>query len=482
MLDPERGQVGLRGRLTASIVAILFLALAATFAAVYRGTGSDLRSGIDSDLTRDAQSLSQHLSNPPPVGPAMLKRRADRLLRTQPFGPAARVVSVTIPGAGVATNQPELLGFGHEGEKAAETQREERDSVHLLTSQPGFRTVPVEDTGDVRLLTQPVSVSGRAVATLRIGEPLEPVDRALDGLGRTFLIVGAIALLLGAVASYLLAARTARPLRRMAKVAEDVDAGELSHRMELPPAHDEVRRLAESFNHMLGRLEDAFSRERSFVADASHELRTPLTVIRGQLEVLAREEHPSPEDVGRVADQVNSAVARMQRLVDDLLLLARADTGFVLRTESTPLRPYLEAQLDGFRAAADRDFTLGPVPPVSVEIDPEKVGQVVWNLLSNAVDHTRAGGMVSLSARARPGWISIAVDDDGPGIPVSERELIFDRFHRTDSSRSRRAGGSGLGLAIARALVEAHGGRIQAGSSPRGGAHIEFDLPRRGKG
>lgn len=474
--------IGLRGRLAASIAVILLVALSVTFVAVYRGTGADLRGRIDDDLEREVASLARSLDQGAPPPAPQLRKRAQRLIRARPFGPTARVLSISIPGAGIVTNQPELLGLrpgpAREGHEA-----EEREQARMLVSAPpGFFDVEVEGAGDVRLLTRLTPVGGGGVATIRVGEPLESVARGLDGLRRTFLIVGAITLLLGAAAGYLLAAHTAAPLRRMAGVAGDVDAGELSLRMETSGSDDEVRRLAESFNHMLGRLEDAFSRQRAFVSDASHELRTPLTVIRGQLEVLARERQPDHRDIERVSEQVSMAVGRMQRLVDDLLLLASTDEGVPMLTREVPLEPFLRTQLDGFEATADRSFELGPVPAVAVEMDENRIGQVVWNLLSNAVGHTAKGGSVRLSAEAAGDRISIWVDDDGPGIEPAQRDRVFDRFHREDPSRSRSEGGSGLGLAIAKALVEAHGGTVQVGTSPEGGARVQIWLPRSAPG
>lgn len=157
------------------------------------------------------------------------------------------------------------------------------------------------------------------MATIRVGEPLESVKRAQSEVAQTFLIIGAVTLAAALLAGYLVAARTAAPLRRMARIAAMVDAGDLAHRIGTEGLHDEVRLLAESFDHMLERLEDAFSRQREFVSDASHELRTPLTAIRGQLEVLAREPNPSLERVREVEQIAVREIARMERLVGDLL-------------------------------------------------------------------------------------------------------------------------------------------------------------------
>jgi signal transduction histidine kinase len=307
---------------------------------------------------------------------------------------------------------------------------------------------------------------------------MAPVVRAQHGVARTFLLAGLFALAAAAVAGYLVASRLSSPLRRMARTAAEVNAGDISHRIGPTKASDEIEVLAESFDRMLDRLDDAFARQRAFVSDASHELRTPLTIVRGQLEVLARQKDVPRDEVVRVTRLVSAETERMERLVDDLLMLAKTEEGSPLVRRRIDLRDYVHDVFDALSLTADRQFELGPVSDVSIEADPDRLSQVIHNLAQNAVAHTHDGGLVRLSAAANGRYVRFAVEDDGPGIPADQRDRIFDRFHRTDYSRARTTGGSGLGLAIARALVEAHGGQIRAGESPEGGARLEFDLPR----
>jgi signal transduction histidine kinase len=325
------------------------------------------------------------------------------------------------------------------------------------------------------VITRPVERAGRRLGTIRVGEPLASVNRAQDGVVKAFLLAGSITLLAALAAGYFVAARTADPLRRMARTAARIDAGDLSHRIGGAGPSDEIRSLAESFDHMLDRLDDAFARQREFVSDASHELRTPLTVIRGQLEVLARAPDASVEDVRRVESLVTAEVARMQRLVDELLVLASAEEGAPPRLERVDVGRFLNEQLDAIRPTAGRRFELGDVVDGTVEADPDALAQAVRNLTRNAVEHTAAGGSVWLSAVGRGDRVEFAVEDDGPGIPVAERGRVFERFYR---ARPSGGGGSGLGLAIARAIIEAHGGRIWADEARNGGARLAFELPR----
>ena len=304
--------------------------------------------------------------------------------------------------------------------------------------------------------------------------PLSPVEDAQAEVVQTFLVAGALTLGAALLAGYLLAVRTAAPLRRMATTAAAVDAGDLTPRIGPEgSAAVEVRTLAEAFDHMLDRLDVAFSRQRQFVSDASHELRTPLTAIRGQLEVLARSERPTPEEVRRVERVVLAEMARIERLVNDLLALAHLDEAAPLQRREIPLAPYLR------RLAEDAPLggaEIGELPAGKLRADPDRLTQVIRNLLGNARRHAGPGGRVAISAVARGARLTIRVDDDGPGIAPEERERVFDRFHRSDTSRDRHSGGSGLGLAIARSIVELHGGRIWVEDSPLGGARVAFEL------
>ncbi len=286
-------------------------------------------------------------------------------------------------------------------------------------------------------------------------------------------------LLLACAVSYLVGSRVSAPLRRLAAVAQQVDGGDLAPRMH-PPAGSsrEIEVLAIAFNHMLDRLEQAFSVQREFVADASHELRTPLTVIRGQLEVLAAQEHPSTEEIRHTERMLLAEVGRVSRLVNDLLLLARTDQGDSLSVQEIDVAEYVRDLWAGMEATAARHFELSAVPDGTLEADPDRLAQALRNLATNAIDHTEEpDGLIRLEVtRTAGGSLLFAVIDDGPGIPAGERERVFERFHRLDRARSRsHSGGSGLGLAIVRAIAEAHGGSVRA-VAPRDGRGARFEL------
>jgi signal transduction histidine kinase len=307
------------------------------------------------------------------------------------------------------------------------------------------------------------------------GSGISPIEDAQSDAEKALLFAGGAALVAALLAGYLLAARTASPLRRFAATAAEVDAGDLTPRLDSRPADaEELRTLAEAFNHMLDRLDRAFAQQRRFVSDASHELRSPLTAIRGQLEVLARNNSPSAEDVRRVEVMTMKEMGRVERLVDDLLALARLDEGVGLELRDVQVAVFL-----GDLAAAEPHETTeaGELCGGTIRVDPDLLAQVIRNLLSNAHRHAGPGGRVALSARAEGESFVVTVDDDGPGIPPTERERVFDRFHRSEAARDRASGGSGLGLGIARAIVARHGGRIWIEESPLGGARVSFALP-----
>ncbi|MET9880126.1 HAMP domain-containing sensor histidine kinase [Actinacidiphila glaucinigra] len=266
-----------------------------------------------------------------------------------------------------------------------------------------------------------------------------------------------------------LGARNAlRPVEAIRAEMEAITSStDLSRRVPVPPARDEVARLARATNETLTALQAAVERQRRFVADASHELRSPIAALRTELEVAAA--HPALLDLDSAVDDVT----RLQALASDLLLLARFDAG-----EETPMEPVALDELAREKVA----LRPGAVPvtveapdTVTVRGDRQGLERVLDNLLDNARRH--ATGSVAVRVTRDAGWAVLEVTDDGPGIPEADRERVFDRFIRLDESRTRDAGGAGLGLAIVRDIVHRHGGYADAGSAPQGGALLRVRLP-----
>ena len=288
---------------------------------------------------------------------------------------------------------------------------------------------------------------------------------------RTFALAGALTLLGALFGAWLVGTRMSRPLRAMATVAARVDAGDLHPRIHgVEREADELRVLADAFNHMLDRLTEAFAGQRAFVADASHELRTPLTVIRGQLEVLAGQDKPSEREVRRVERLVQAEIARIARLVEDLLLLTKAEQTEFLRIGSVDLPAFVRELWDGMSLLAARRFELDSVPEGVLQADPDRLAQALRNLIGNAIEHTtEVDGLVRLSVRALgAGRVEFVVEDNGPGIVPDQRERVFERFHRTDTARDRASGGIRAGscdrAGDSRGAWRAGGGRTGAGT------------------
>jgi signal transduction histidine kinase len=460
---------------------VLILAFLGTFFVVYHETDSRLRGQMDVDLRTQAAQFSTYVS---PSGvartAAQIASLAENYVHTQPFSASSRLLYAIVPGQNLATNEPELLGVSShaDDDMPATSGAETQLTATLKALSHGFSTQRAPEVGRLRLYVETFRTEDGLLARIGVAEPLAPVEDALEGITRGFAIGGTLTFAAALLAGFVLAAGFVRPLRRMARIAALVDAGDLSPRIDFRGPRNETRVLADAFDHMLDRLEEAFARQQAFVSDASHELRTPLTAIRGQLEVLARQSNPDGEEVRRVQRLVQAEVDRMTRLTEDLLLLAHTDESRFIRREPIELEGFLVELLACADPTTERGVRLVAYVAGFVDADRDRLAQALRNLLRNAVEHTQVGGTIELGARESvDGRVQIWVDDNGPGIAPEERDRVFDRFHRADAARARSSGGTGLGLAIVRAIVDAQGGRVWATDSPLGGARVVIELP-----
>lgn len=278
-----------------------------------------------------------------------------------------------------------------------------------------------------------------------------------------------------------------QPLVRMSQTAAAISAENLSQRIDATRIDAELAQLAETLNATFARLELAFTRQAAFTADASHELRTPLTTLLGRLELLLLQMPSGAKQPGdnSIADELRvclRSAKRMKSLVEQLLLLAKADAG-KLPLESQPFdwSPVVEECVELLAPlAAEKQVTLTTdLPSVEVVGDPGLLSQVVLNLVTNAIQNHRPGGSVRVELQTQPDAAVLSVSDDGPGIPPADRDRVFERFYRADQSRSREAGGNGLGLAITKSIVVAHRGEISFESQPGLGTIFRVRLPLR---
>jgi signal transduction histidine kinase len=308
-----------------------------------------------------------------------------------------------------------------------------------------------------------------------VAVPVHDVEHAMSAATR----IGAIGLsvLIGVLATvmWLAIGRALAPVNAIRTRADAISGQSLDLRVPTPPQHDEIGRLARTVNQMLGRLQTSAESQRRFAADAAHELRSPVASLRVQLET-ARDRDWAAER-GRVGDMLHET-ARMEDLVDQLLLLARAggDTSW-LRLSPVDLDDVVDSGVGAVGAGDQVTVDTSGVEPVQLVGDAGMLEQVVRNLVQNAVSHARAVVRVS-SGPAEGDLAVLTVDDDGPGVPPDRRADIFERFVRLEDSRDRVHGGVGLGLAIVAEIVRAHGGRIHVDDSPLGGARFVVELPR----
>jgi signal transduction histidine kinase len=465
---------GLRAQLALAIALITALALGLTFFAVYRGTGSRLQDRIDADLTTQGSEWDRFHARRDLSTPAGVERAAHGFIAAQRYHPASRIFVIEVAGGTPVSNQPEILQREVERE-----HQQERTQIGggggIIDAPEGLATADVHEAGRMRVLTRAIVYEGRRVGTLQIADPLRTVEDAQNSLLRTFAFVGSLALALAVLAGLLLAGAMTAPLRRMASVATAVDAGDLSLRAGASAgARGEVGVLASAFDRMLARRERAFARQRDFVSDASHELRTPLAVLRAQVELLDRETDERRRHEGTMT--LLRRLDEMDRLVADMLTLAGAEASRLVEPQPIDLADFFEDLRRDLPLFGERDFRLDAVEG-TLQADPDRLTQVLRNLVRNAVSHTKPEDRIEVRAVARGQRLTISVSDGGPGIAPDHLDRIFERFYRAEESRSRDSGGSGLGLAIAKAIVEAHGGRIWAESQVGEGTSISMELP-----
>ncbi len=268
---------------------------------------------------------------------------------------------------------------------------------------------------------------------------------------------------------WVISGRVLRPIDRITDVARDIQAADLSRRIRLHGPEDELKRLADTFDDMLTRLEGAFSTQRQFVADASHELRNPLATLRTNLDLVAGA--ASPEESRELVDAAQRSAERMSRLVDDLLVLAREGTPLE-RRQTVDLTEAARQVAEEFANRAEtRDITIRTTTaPAAITADQDAVKRALANLVDNAVRLAPEGSTVRIDVGRREPWVWMAVSDEGPGLSTDDASHAFDRFWRAEAARSRAGGGAGLGLAIVRQIAETHNGAARVVSEPGRGS------------
>lgn len=351
---------------------------------------------------------------------------------------------------------------------------------HLTPVQPGtIREVTVQ--GRPFLVAAQVLVSGNRALIVQVGDPLDQLYRAFRQIEWSITIILLIAVLAVTLVSFAIASQITTPINQLAEAMREIGSEGLHRRLRWKGRRDEVGRLAENFDDLLARLEEAFARERQFISDASHELKTPLTSINANAQMLARwgdrDEQIRQESLRTIIAESSS----LANMVNGMLTLAKADSGDAIPKEPLSLGGVAQEAVNATAQRAGEKglkllLDLDGESPI-VEGDGALVRQMITNLIDNAIKFTEYGG-VTVCVRRTDDEALVEVQDTGPGIDPQELPLIFDRFYRTDKSRTRDVPGTGLGLAIVRSIARVHRGRVEAERPESGGTLMRIRLPR----
>ncbi|MHB1775135.1 MAG: sensor histidine kinase [Acidimicrobiales bacterium] len=477
-----RGPVNLRRRLTLTMAVMLVIGLVVADIVTYSSLHSSLYGRLDAQLDAAQNVAYRYLvyaerTGRPPTGEG-LDNRLSADVYAELLDHRGQVVVSRPSGSPFHPEPPPVLSRLRVAASPA-FQRFERGGAYR--PNPFGVDVGAVGVAGFHYRAEAVAVpQGTLVTAVSLGATLDTLDSVL----RVEVLVS-LAVLLGlCVLALWTIRRGLRPLETMTETAGAIGSGDLTRRIDTTPGDTEVGRLAAALNAMLSQIESAFAeksaseaRLRQFVADASHELRTPLTSIRGYAELLRKGAFKDEDGRQRALARVEHEAARMGGLVDDLLLLARLDQGRPLRRVPVDLRRVAADAVDDARAVdPERPIDLLAPEPLYVTGDPDALGQVLHNLVRNALSHTPAGTRVTVEIGADATSGTIRVTDDGPGITATAARRVFDRFYRGDAAR--HGGGTGLGLAIVWAIARALDGTARVESTPGEGASFVVVLPR----
>ncbi len=352
-----------------------------------------------------------------------------------------------------------------------------------LAGARGYYSLSIRSPNDVRVYYTPIMVNQEVVGVVLVARNLIFEQQILRQLAKIFAWIILIALIIGAGVGYWLAGAALRPIQEATATALAITrTGRLDARVPISGTRgDEIGTLINTFNEMLGRLQELFERERRFSGDISHELRSPLTTILGNLSLLKRADALSEEERTEMLAEIETEAQRMRRLIADLLLLAQADAEPVIAREPVEMDTLmLEVYRQAKRRADGREIRIVHEDQAIVLGDAERLRQMLVNLVNNAIQYTPEGGRIELSLERDGDFAEIRVSDTGRGIAQEDLPHIFERFYRADKARSRQMGGTGLGLSIVKWVVDAHGGRIEVESELGKGSTFIVRLPLAG--
>jgi signal transduction histidine kinase len=455
---------GIRGRATLIAVVVVGVALATAIFALVVATEASVREGIAANAVTRAQDVAQLATDGTLA--AVIPGRGEALL-VQVFDASGTVIAAS----GSIEGQEPIVDTTLLGPGVMHTR-----TVNVLTGDTGAVDIGETD-GDnggpyIVVGLGASSLAGRR--TVMVVASLAPAKQVVSAL-RLPLVIGFPALLLTvAVTVWLLTGRALRPVEAIRAEADEVSGTELHRRLPVPESADEIQRLAVTMNRMLDRLESSASRQREFVADASHELKSPIAAIRTMLEIAQNE--PQTVDLGLLLADLSAEDRRLERLTNDLLTLAQWDERAAdAALTDVDLDDVVLREMTAVCSVTDKAIDVECIRPVRMHANPERMAQLVRNLLDNAVRHAVRRVWVGLDAAGPEARLTVS--DDGPGIAPEDRERVFERFVRLDDGRSRGDGGTGLGLAVVRAIARSHGGDVRVVEPAHGGATFEVCIP-----
>ena len=459
----HRWRSSIRVRILAGFVLVLALATVASVLLVQQVLLAQLDDRIDGELVQESRELFRLASGVDPE-------------TGEPFGTdVERILDVFLERNVPARNEAFLTfvdGELYDRSRTVLPYRLDEDArlvarwAAMTDSEAGAVETP---GGTVRYLAVPIRGDGRTLGVFVAAAFVDREAAEIQPAIRAAALVGVAALVMGSLLAARVASRILRSVDSVSRAATSIPETDLTRRIEVH-GDDEVTRLAESFNALLARLEGAFQAQRAFVDDAGHELRTPITIVRGQLELLSED----PEERRRTLGLVTGELDRMSRMVNDLLVLARAEQPSLLKLDLLEVGELVRDVGAKVRSLAERTWVVEDAAAAAIVADRERLTQALVQLVQNAIDHTRDGDTIFLGAAVDGERARLWVRDSGSGISPEARERIFERFHRVGPRRSE---GAGLGLAIVRAIAEAHGGTVFVESAPGEGAAFTIEIP-----
>jgi len=453
-----------RRRLTLWFVLGLVLMTVAGVSATRAILAQRMLADLDAELSQQLSDFSRMAVGA--TTPAALYDLTRQYLtgpQSQALGQRGIVVSLRLSNGAVVSN--------------ASTLRLEELSVSQPLISSGERVLASIDspTGPYRVAGTPVVQGQERVGAVEVAAPLQGVKTTLRRVLVLFGAAGLVGIVVVAFGFWFLVGRALDPVRRISRTAAAISREDLTRRIGHEGRHDEIGELAETMDAMLDRLQMAFEAQERFISDVSHELRTPLTIIKGHLQVLDRGENLDPALVGQEHALVLDEIDRLNRLVGDLLTIARSTRADFLRKETVPLDQFIRTLVEQGPHLADRAWTIEQLPGGSLLADQDRLTQVFLNLMQNAVTHSETGQVIALGGSREDGSVRLWVRDEGRGMSPEVQARVFERFYR--GAEETDAPGMGLGLAIVRALVVAHGGEVTAQSALEAGTSFIISLP-----